>query len=602
MPAVLLSSCTSGPQRPSVPPTAEDANRAAVFHPASDSGISFRKANLPGIANSAYGAFGGGVAVGDYNSDGKLDLYFVQGGPNRLFRNDGNWRFADVTAAAGVGDSGEGRAAAFGDYDNNGCPDLYVANLFSSNRLYRNNCDGTFTDVTTTARVGYSGTTHHVAWGDYDRDGLLDLYLVNYADFLGTSADPYSTFGGGGRRLATEADPSAAPGPQPFSFAMRDGPPNVLYRNNGDGTFTDVTKAAGVGDTGWGFAAIFSDLDGDAWPDLYVANDFGSNTLYFNLGNGRFREVTNESGTGYRGNGMGVDSGDYDNDGDLDLYVTNIVWQDLLAQRLGVSGRTREEQRANLLEKIRDPRSEDILGYSLPVVREVMLDEGSALYRNSGNGPTFTEVARSAGVHRVEWGWGAVFMDYDNDADLDIYAANGFSPGNGDAYMSPLNRLFRNQGHGASFEEVAAREGVADPGESRGIAYGDFDGDGDLDLVVVNHAGPVGLYRNDIGNRNHWSVVKLVGACGPSHRGSSSPAGCSNRDGIGAWVKVKVGNLSLLREVKSGSGYASNSMVPVHFGLGPREKIDTLEIQWPSGKVTRMENVPADRWMEVREP
>ncbi|MEM3208056.1 MAG: CRTAC1 family protein, partial [Halobacteria archaeon] len=454
------------------------------------------------------------------------------------------------------------------------------------------------TDVTGRAGAGHAGHTYHVAWGDYDRDGCLDLYLANYVD-----------------ARALYAEPAHAA----YDFARRDGEPNRLFRSNCEGTFTDVTQKSGTGDSGYALGAAFTDLDGDGWPDLYVSNDFGPNLLLRNLGDGTFEDVTTASGTGYRANGMGVDSGDVDNDGDLDLYVPNIFWVQYLGDVLGLppgddGGRAEAlrsllRQDSALLKRLPD-RWRD----SLPR----MVEMGSALYLNRG-GLAFTEEARAAGVHAVEWGWGGLFLDADLDGDIDLYVANGFDPYGHRRFFQLPNRLFLNLGNG-TFSEAAARAGAGDRGDSRGAAYGDLDGDGALDLAVVNQGGPARLYRGDPPPGNHWLVVKPVGSCGPDHRGGAplpgprpsrldataggvgGPASCSNRDGIGARVTVRAGNLSLLREVKSGSGHSSGSMIPVHFGLGENGSVGELTVRWPSGRVTTLLDVKADRALVVREP
>lgn len=673
---VLLAACTT-PSPPSslAPPSpapgtcpspvpvrpAEKAQNfsGVAFTQMEGTGMEFVKSLCP-HTREGVGVVGGGVALADYDRDGDLDLFFVQGGPDVLYRNEGNWRFTDVTEAAGVGDPGEGRAAAWGDYDNDGCPDLYVANLASSNTLYRNRCDGTFSDITRESGVSHAGSTHHVAWGDYNRDGCLDLYLANYVNISESGIYSSPTYGA-------------------YDFQRADGEANRLYRNNCDGTFADATEETGTGDTRLSLAALFTDLDGDGWPDLYVANDFGRNTLYLNRGDSTFRDATGEAGVGYRGNGMGVDTGDYDNDGDLDIYVPNLIWVQIVGDFLGLPRGTEEERSERIRALLRENSTalERVYRRMWGSHRDsmaLMVEEGSALYRNHGNS-TFADVARIAGVHRVEWGWGGLFLDMDNDGWLDLYVANGADVAGPRWYRQLPNRLFYNlkdipieprppvpsSYDGPAFADVTAFAGAADRGDSRGVAYGDLDRDGDLDLTVVNQQGPARLFRNDLGHHNHSLIVKLVGSCGPEWRGGQSiptapkeagstpsppgsssrdaptapegrtrpapvnfvngsppPSGtwapCSNRDAIGAWVTVRAGstpsppgsslggNLTMLREVKSGSGHSSSSMVPVHFGLGSRDTVDKLEIRWPSGKVTRLQDVKADQLLTVQEP
>jgi len=372
--------------------------------------------NVTDIAGVGCTGLSFGVAWGDYDNDGDLDLYVANyNEANVLYRNNGDGTFTDVTDEAGVSCRGHSRGVAWGDYDNDGDLDLYVAND-GANVLYRNNGDGTFTDVTSEAGVSCTGSSCGVAWGDYDNDGDLDLYVANFYEA------------------------------------------NVLYRNNGDGTFADVTSEAGVGYTGYSRGVAWSDYDNDGDLDLYVAN-YEANVLYRNNGDDTFTDVTDEAGVGYTGSSWGVAWGDYDNDGDLDLYVANY--------------------------------------------------EANVLYRNNGDG-TFTDVTGQAGVGCTGNSRGVAWGDYDNDGDLDLYVANYYG----------ANVLYRNNGDG-TFTMVGA--GVGCTGNSRGVAWGDYDNDGDLDLYVANDEANV-LYRNN-GNLNHWLQIRLHGTI-------------SNRSAIGTKVKV----------------------------------------------------------------
>ncbi|RMG50185.1 MAG: CRTAC1 family protein [Acidobacteria bacterium] len=472
---------------------------------------------------------GGGAAFLDYDGDGNLDIYVVDvGGPNVLFRNNGDGTFSDVTEQAGVADAGHiSRGVACADYDNDGDEDLYVLNE-GPNVLFRNNGDGTFSDVTEQAGVADASRSQSAAFGDYDADGFLDLYVGNYIDMSTLSED----------RL---------------NFACQ---PNRLYHNNGDGTFTDVGAELGVADSGCALAVTFTDYDGDGDLDLLVGNDFGPwgyppNVLFRNDGPGSdgrwiFTDVSQAAGIDGRLYSMGIAVGDYDNDGDLDYYVTSI-------------GR-------------------------------------NVLYRNNGDG-TFTDVARETGTRAPRAGdvprisWGAEFFDYDNDGDMDLYVASG--PVTGDEKQA--NLLFFNRGDG-TFMDIAAEVGVDDSGSGRGTIIGDYDGDGDVDLYLVNYGQRAVLYRNEYyrpeGHRastmNNWLEVKLRGTT-------------SNRDGIGARLRLVAGGRSQIREVGTGSPHASRSSAIVHFGLGPAEVVDRLEIRWPSGRVQSMRDVPVNRRITVIE-
>jgi len=395
--------------------------------------------------------------------------------------------FTDIASSAGVGDESRGYGVAFGDYDNDGDLDIYIANARTdANVLYRNDGDGTFTDVTGEAGVGGGYAGEGVAWGDYDNDGDLDLYVMTCYD--------------GG----------------------------ILYRNNGDETFTDVTQETGVsnsGGQGWGVA--WGDYDNDGDLDLYVVRKayFGENSgnlLYCNDGDGTFTDVTAQAGVGDEGEGLACAFGDYDNDGDLDLYVTNVNSQ------------------------------------------------ADVLYRNNGDG-TFTDVTQEAGVVNTNNGREVTFGDFDNDGYLDIYVAN----------TPQANILFHNNGNG-TFTDITQMAGVGCVKPGGAITLGDYDSDGDLDIYLVVGGQANVLYRNN-GNENNWLVVKTKGVV-------------SNRDGIGAKVRVIAGELSMIREVSGGSGYTSQNSLPVEFGLGSYPQADSVIISWSSGIVDTFYSVMADKF------
>lgn len=484
---------------------------------------------------------GAGCVFFDYDNDGDLDIYLVNGRyletvssargrhlagklKNSLYRNNGDATFTDVTEKAGVGDTGFGMAAVAADYDNDGDRDLFVTN-YGRDSLYLNNGDGTFTDVTAKAGVGSELWSLGASFFDFDRDGLLDLYVGGYLVF-----DPeYRNF------YAAEAFPG------PLSYQ---GQKDILYRNNGDGTFEDVTRAAGVYSTrGRAMGLSACDIDDDGDEDLYVANDGMENYLYRNRGNGTFEEIALRTGTAFGQNGeatsaMGPEFGDYDGDGLIDLLVPD-------------------------------------MGYG-------------CLYRNTGKG-LFEEKSAEMGIAAVlgqYTSWSGNFLDYDHDGVLDVFIANG------DAHhLEPEeDTLFRGAG-GRPFVDVSAASGSAFKLKAvgRGSAAGDFDGDGDLDLLVLNLNGPARLYRNDGGNRGNWIMVRTVGTAG-------------NRDGIGARIRVKSGGTTQVRDIRSSSGYLSQSDPRAHFGVGKSKKVDRIEVRWPSGRTSTLDNVKVNQVVTVTEP
>ncbi|GIX05853.1 MAG: RNA-binding protein [Candidatus Poribacteria bacterium] len=493
---------------------------------------------------------GSGVALFDYDNDGDLDIYFVNGAPlpgyvpqgvpkNRLYRNEGNWKFTDVTDLAGVGDEGYGHGACVGDYDNDGDLDLYVTN-FGPNVLYQNNGDGTFTDVSQRAGVADARWSSSAAFADYDQDGDLDLYVANYL-ILSLEENPWCGLKEKGVRAYCAPD-------------QFPGQADALYRNNGDGTFTEVTAASGVlRPHGKGLGVSWGDYDNDGYPDLYVANDSTENFLFHNLRDGTFEEVGFFSGvavgeTGVMENGMGTDWGDYDNDGWLDLVVTNYA------------------------------------------------DQMNTLYHNDGDG-FFSDVSVLSGTGPKSLpylAWGVEFFDYDNDGWLDLIVANGHLHDNLAALgqkgtYAQRNLLYHNRGDG-TFEEVGLQSGPGMSLEevSRGLAVGDLDDDGDLDVVISNSNGPARLLRNEGGNAQHWLLLRLIRRSGSS-------------DAIGARVVLEAGGRVQIREVRSGSSYLSQSDLRVHFGLGEAERVDRLQVRWNARHLQQYENLPADRLLILEE-
>ena len=497
----------------------------------------------------------GGVALFDFNNDGYLDIYFTnsltvdaandpQKAPSALYRNNGDGTFTDVTEGSGLASPGWAHGVAAADYDGDGWVDLYVTCL-GSNRLYHNNGDGTFTDVTQKAGVDDTRWSMGAAFGDYDNDGDLDLFVANYVDF---HLDDLPEFGKGKfcnfRGVPVQCGPRGLPGAG-----------DSLFRNNGDGTFTNVTQEAGVSDPEgrFGLTAQWTDLDGDGWVDLYVANDAWPNFLYRNNRDGTFTEDAFFAGTavGEDGNeqgSMGVAIGDYNHDGKPDIYVTNFS------------------------------------------------DEYNTLYRQEGQ-LTFADVSYASKIAQVSFpfvGWSTKFFDYDNDGWVDLLVVNGHvypqmeNVSLGTTYTQ-RKLLFRNNRDG-TFTEVANSTGEALTARqvSRGVGFGDIDNDGDVDLVVENIDGAPMILRNEGGNQNNWITIQTVGFK-------------LNLQGLGARVKVVAGDLVQVGEVRCGGSYISDSDRRLHFGLEKRARVDLIEVQWPGGHVDKVENLAANQFVVIQE-
>ena len=497
---------------------------------------------------------GSGAGFADIDNDGDLDLYVVNipgpfsqnprsnvGKPNVLYLNNGDGRFTDVTETAGVGHQGYGMGCVFADYDADGDIDLYLTN-YGANVLYRNNGNGRFTDVTETAGVGCELWSTGAAFADVDGDTDLDLYVCNYVIYDLEKLE----------EMKAESLQSGKPVPSalnPHVFAPED---NVFYRNNGDGTFTDATDAAGIGASGGrSMQAMFSDLDNDTDLDLYVANDTSTNHVYRNDGDGKFTDVSVESwAADFRGS-MGLTAGDYDADGDIDLFMSHWV------------------------------------------------DEENALYRNlfhedGGTQPirfvdeSYTALLAETSIKQI--GWGTAFFDYDNDADLDIFVTNGstFQELQRPEVLIPqADMLFRNEGDSV-FADVSETAGITKLPirVGRGAAFGDYDNDGDVDIFVVNNHAPPTLLRNEGGNRNNWIQVKLVGSG-------------ANRDAIGAKVHIKTADRTQLREIYAGDSYMSFSSLIAAFGVGTATQIETLQVTWQNGETQKLHNIPANQRVRV---
>jgi hypothetical protein len=504
---------------------------------------------------------GNGAAWFDYNGDGILDALIVNGSTRdqlprggtpmvALYRGDGHGRFVDVTASSGMKARGWGMGTCVADVDNDGFEDVYVT-AFGPNVLYHNNGNGTFTDVTQRAGVGDARWSTGCAFGDYDRDGFVDLYVANYLAFdahkiprRGESSG--CRYGGfdvfcGPRGLIPEA--------------------NVLYHNNGDGTFTDVTESAHVKQPGaFSFGVLFSDLDDDGWPDIVVTNDSVPGFLFHNNHDGTFSERGLQSGVALSGSGraqagMGVDAADFNGDGRLDLITTHFS------------------------------------------------DDYHTLYE-AGDRGLFTDVSYKAGLANpplVFMGWGTGFIDVDNDGRPDIFVANGHVYPDIDRFRISTKyrqrkQLFMNL-DGQRFRDVAeeAGGGLVAEHSSRGAAFGDYDNDGDIDVLVVNMNEPPTLLRNDTTGGGHWVTLRLAGAVTPG------PEGTSNRDAIGARVRLTAGGRTQIGEVRSGGSYLSSNDARVHFGLGSADRATRVEIRWPSGRVETFSDVAADRFYLARE-
>ncbi|PYT58121.1 MAG: hypothetical protein DMG35_18710 [Acidobacteria bacterium] len=497
---------------------------------------------------------GNGAAWFDYNNDGLMDLLVVNGATLEhlktggdpiatLYKNNGDGTFTDVTAKSGLLARGWGMGVCVADYDNNGTEDVYITG-FGSSHLFRNNGDGTFTNVSAAAGAGVTGWSTGCAFGDYDRDGYVDLYVARYVAF----------------------DPEKTPRPSQGSFCQYmgmdvlcgprglRGEPDVLLHNNRNGMFSDVTEQAGIHDPGYyGLGVVFSDLDNNGWPDIYVANDSTPNFLFRNNKDGTFTEIGLEAGAalseaGAAQAGMGVDVGDYKHDGNFAIFVTNF--------------------------------SQDY----------------NTLYENGGKA-TFRDVSYPTGLAGPSlpyMGWGTGFVDLANGGFLDLFVANGHIYPQIDQYalgskFLERKQLFHNQGDG-HFRDVTDEigGGVLIEKSSRGVAFGDCDNDGDMDILIVNLNDRPTLLRNDGGNRKHWVTLRLVGTK-------------SNRDAIGARVRITAGRLVQTAEVRSGGSFMSNNDIRLHFGLGQETRIQSLEVRWPSGLVEKSEDLRADQFLRITE-
>lgn len=501
-------------------------------------------------------SMGGGVAMFDFDGDGRLDIYLLNSysveaalakksrPAAALYRNLGNGKFEDVAAKVGLADPGWAMGVSVADFDNDGDDDLYVT-CFGANKLYRNS-GGKFEDVTAKAGVGDRQFSTGSAWGDYDRDGDLDLFVTNYVEF---SLDKLPQFGKGEtcrfRNVEVQCGPRGLPGAG-----------DTLYRNNGDGTFTDVSKQAKVEDSAghYGLGVVWTDFDDDGWPDIFVANDATPNYAYRNNHDGTFTEMGLMLGVAVDENGveqgsMGISVADYDRDGRLDFIVTNFA------------------------------------------------EQYNTIYRKNADG-TFGDVTRSTKTAEPAMplvGWGVKFFDADHDGWPDLLVVNGhvypqiegaFSGG-----QYPQQKLFYRNLRDGTFADLSNEVGEAlmIRRASRGAAFGDYDEDGDIDVIVNELDGAPMLLRNETGSRSgHWLNLKLTGTK-------------SNRNAVGARVELKAGGLTQVEEVRAGDSYISHSDWRLHFGVGEAKVVDEINIRWPSGKTEKLTKVAVDQVLKITE-
>ena len=517
--------------------------------------IDFRLDSSETARRHAPETMAGGVAVFDFNNDGNLDIFFTNGADiqtlkktsakysNRLFQNDGKGNFKDVTERAGLAGTGYDNGVAIGDYDNDGFKDIFVGGVHG-NRLYHNNGDGTFTDVTEKAGIGKPdkqfGPLWSVggAWVDVNNDGLLDLFVVDYLAW----------------DIQTEPACEAAPGQLDYCHPkFYKATPNQLFLNNGDGTFRDISAESGIrASPGKGMGVAIADFDLDGWMDIFVPNDKAYNSLLHNKGGGKFEEIAFDADVALteEGNlisGMGVDARDIDNDGFPDIFFVALPY------------------------------------------------ETFPLFRNLGK-LRFADITASSGMARLSapmGGYSPTIADFDNDGWKDIFVSRGHVQSLGFSAQGQVeqpNSVFRNVG-GAKFQALTAEAGLTaqTPARHRGSAVGDLNGDGRLDVVVTALSAPAEIWMNDSPAGNHWLEFQLEGTK-------------SNRDAIGARIKLVAGGKAQYNHVAFAAGYASSSAGPLHFGLGSAKSADLVEIRWPSGIVQDLKDIPADRVVKVKEP
>jgi len=544
---VVLASQSKEQQRPApLQAPLKDSKPIEFVDITKSAGINWPIRTLAAGFENLIDTMGGGGGFIDYNGDGLLDIYLVcytqtpQADRtvklrDALYRNNGDGTFTDVTESAGIANSMQGMGMAVGDYDNDGWPDIFITG-YKASKLYHNNANATFTDVTSRAGVNDKLWGASAAFFDYDNDGYLDLFVCNYL------------------QVPTANIPCNLIENRPYCHIGRfKGSPSMLFHNNRDGTFTDVSRKAGIANQeGKGLGVIAFDYNNDGWMDIFQANDADPNFLFRNNGNGTFSELALRAQValdpdGNARGGMGVDAEDVDQDGLLDIFVTNF------------SGQT------------------------------------NAFFHNDGS-DSFTETTMEMGLGRISIpmsGFGSRFLDYDNDGLVDLFVLNGHP-------FEPIQKVFPEttyaeppflfENTGKDFRDVAAEHGTAlrrnYPG--RGLAIADFDNDGDSDLLLINVSQPPALLRNDRGNRNNWLGIKLVGTK-------------SNRDAIGARVTIQSGPMRRWKQLLGGTSYFSASDQRLLFGLGPNERLDSIEVKWPSGQTGTLKNIRANQYIIIKE-
>ena len=563
--------------------TAMTLNAVTFVDVTNEAGIRFRHSS--GTRSSLLPEdMGSGAGFADIDNDGDIDLYivnisgpFTQGGEshkgnaNALYRNNGDGTFTDITRAAGVGHQGYGMGCVFADYDGDADLDLYLT-TYGENVLYRNNGNATFTDVTKSAGVGCELWSTGAAFADVDGDTDLDLYVCNYVTYDLEQLE----------QMKEESLQSGKPVPSALNPHVFEPQDNVFYRNNGDGTFTDATDEIGIAAVGGrSMQAIFSDFDNDNDVDLYVANDTSTNHIYRNDGGGAFTDVSAESwAADFRGS-MGLTAGDYDADGDIDLFMShwvdeeNALYRNLLKESVSSQQSAVGKEPFAAGSDTQPPHTE---------IRKPKAESQHIRFVDE----SYTAMLAEESIKQI--GWGTTLFDYDNDGDLDIFVTNGstFQELRQPEVLIPqADMLFRNNGD-ETFADVSQEAGIAalPIRVGRGATFGDYDNDGDVDIFIVNNHAPPTLLRNEGGNRSNWLHVKLVGTE-------------ANRDAIGAKIQVKTADQTQIREIYAGDSYMSFNSLIAEFGVGNATQIEMLQVTWQNGETQKLHNIPANQRIHI---